>query len=257
MARPNTVAADAPRYRRLADSLLRDIEAGRHKVGALLPPEMQLARQYGVSRHTVREAIRRLSDMGLISRQQGIGTRVRARHAQARFVASLTSISDLFQYTQRTRLKVLATRVVSATEALAALLRCKPGQGWLKFETCRYPIGVATPISYTEIYVHAAYEGIRDKLGGDSVWVYGLIEEHYGEHIVELQQEVGAIAIPARIAGLLRARARAPALQVLRYYYGAEERLLSVSVNVYPENRFKFSTRWRLEWDQRRAPAPA
>jgi len=255
MATSTSLGAEAPRYRRLADALLRDIETGRYKVGALLPPELQLSRQYGVSRHTVREAIRRLSEMGLISRQQGIGTRVRARQAQARFVASLTSISDLFQYTQRTRLKVLAERRLTAGSELATLLRCKPGQRWLKFDTCRYPIAATTPISYTEIYVHAAYEGIRDKLGGDGVWVYGLIEEHYGERIVELRQEIGAVAMPARAAKLLRTRPRTPALQVLRYYYGADERLLSVSLNFYPEDRFKFATRWRLEWDQRSSNA--
>jgi len=37
---------------------------------------------------------------------------------------------------------------------------------------------------------------------------------------------------------------------VLRRYLGHRRRLLSVSMNVYPENRFKFSTRWRLEWER-------
>ncbi len=246
MVRPDTLRAGAPRYRRLADMLLRDIEAGKYKVGGMLPPELELCGRYGVSRHTVREAIRRLADMGLISRRQGVGTRVKANSAQSRFTASLGSISELFQYTQRTRLKVLSEKSIAADAQLAALLHCAPGQRWLRFETCRYPIGAATPISYTEIYVLPAYGGIRDKLQGASVWVYGLIEKHYGERIVEVRQEVGAVETPARVAKLLRARPRAPGLHVLRYYYGAGERLLSVSLNVYPENRFRFSTRWQL-----------
>ena len=238
----------APRYRQLADSLIRDIESGRYRVGTLLPPELQICEQYGVSRHTAREAIRRLVEMGLISRHQGIGTRVKAKNAQSRFIASLTSISDLFQYTQRTRLKLLAERSLTADERLAALLRCKPGQRWVRFETCRYSIGSATPISHTQIYVLPEHAGIRDRLQGAGVWVYGLIEKCSGERIVELQQEVGAVSTPARIAKLLHSKPHAPALHVLRYYFGARERLLSVSVNLYPENRFRFSTRWRLEW---------
>lgn len=245
----------APRYQQLADALLRDIEAGKYKVGGMLPPETEISGRYGVSRHTVREAIRRLADMGLVSRRQGIGTEVKATGAQPRFIASLTSIADLFQYTQRTRLKLLAERKVAADAALAQTLHCRPGQRWLKFETCRYPIGASKPISYTEIYVQAAYEGIRDKLGGAGVWVYGLIEKYYGERIVELQQEVSAVALPARVAKLLGARPRTPGLRVLRCYFGAGERLLSVSVNLYPQERFKFSTRWRLDWE--RAPAAA
>jgi DNA-binding GntR family transcriptional regulator len=238
----------APRYRQLADTLIGDIGSGRYGVGTLLPPELQISAQYGVSRHTAREAIRRLVDMGLISRRQGIGTRVTAKNAQSRFIASLTSISDLFQYTQRTRLKLLGERSLTADAGLAALLRCKPGQRWVRFETCRYSIGAATPISHTEIFVLPAHSRIRDRLEGAGVWVYGLIEQCSGERIVELQQDVGAVAIPARIARLMHSKPRAPGLHVLRYYYGARDRLLSVSVNLYPENRFRFSTRWRLEW---------
>lgn len=238
----------APRYRQLADTLIRDIESGRYRVGTLLPPEMQISAQYGVSRHTAREAIRRLVEMGLISRRPGIGTQVKARKAPSRFIASLTSISDLFQYTQRTRLKLLTERILTADAGLAARLRCIPGQRWVQFETCRYSIGAPTPISHTEIYVLPAHAGIRDRLEGAGVWVYGLIERASRKRIVELQQVVGAVAMPARIAKLLRAKPRSPALQVLRYYYDARARLLSVSVNLYPEDRFKFSTRWRLEW---------
>jgi DNA-binding GntR family transcriptional regulator len=239
-----------PRYQQLADALLRDISAGKYKVGAMLPPELALSDLHGVSRHTVREALRRLVDMGVLGRRQGIGTHVKARSPRGRFVASLGSIAELFHYTQRTRLKLLADRVVAADGPLAELLRCRPGQKWLKFETCRYPRGEPVPISYTEIYVLPGYDGIRKEIEGEGVWVYGLIKKHYGESIVEVQQEVGVTAASPRIAKLVQAKPRALALHVVRYYYGTGERLLSVSVNLYPENRFKFATRWRLEWEQ-------
>lgn len=212
----------------------------------MLPPELELCERHGVSRHTVREAIRRLADMGLVARRAGIGTRVKAKDAAARFTASLSGLPDLFHYTQNTRLRRIGECIVAADEALAARLQCKPGDEWLKFETCRYPIGSRTPISHTEIYVLPRYAAIRDKVEGERVWVYGLIEKHYGERIVEVQQEISAIATPARVAKLLRARPRAPALHVWRYYYGRGDRLLSASVNIYPENRFTFATRWRL-----------
>lgn len=242
--------ASSPRYQQLADGLQRDIEGGKYKVGAMLPPELELCEQHGVSRHTVREAIRRLVDMGLLGRRQGIGTHVKARSGRGRFVASLGSIADLFNYTQRTRLKLIDERVIAADGKLADMLHCKPGQKWLKFETCRYPRGGAVPISHTEIYVLPAYDAIREAIEGEGVWVYGLIEKHYGERIVEVQQEVGTAAISPRVAKLVHTKPRAPALHVMRYYYGRGERLLSVSVNLYPDNRFKFLTRWRLEWDQ-------
>ncbi len=239
-----------PRYQQLADSLLRDITDGRYKVGAMLPPEIELSEHHGVSRHTVREAIRRLVDMGLLGRRQGIGTHVKSRNPRGRFVASLGSIADLFNYTQRTRVKLLSEQLISADKDLAEMLHCRVGQKWLKFETCRLPRRGTVPISYNEIYVLPSYGPIRDGIEGEGVWLYGLIEKHYGERIVELRQEIGTVATPSRIAKLVQSKPGAPAMHVVRYYYGNDERLLSMSVNLYPENRFKFSMRWRLEWDQ-------
>lgn len=78
--------------------------------------------------------------------------------------------------------------------------------------------------------------------------MYGLVERYYGERIVEVQQEIGAVSIEPRVAAMLGVKHGAAGLQVLRYYIGRGKRLLSVSMNIYPGNRFKFSTRWQLEW---------
>jgi GntR family transcriptional regulator len=236
-----------PRYARVADALLREIRSGRYPVGEMLPPELELCEHYGVSRHTAREAIRKLVDLGLISRRPGIGTHVRATQPQGRFVASLSSVSELFQYTQRTRLKVVGSRTVAANAELAAMLHCKPGQRWLRVDAYRYPLGQNTPITYMEIYVLPRHAGIRSRLEGSGTWVYGLLEDLYGARIVEVQQDIGSLATPERVAKLLGVPAGAAALHVLRYYYASNERLLSVSMNVYPQNRFRISTRWRLE----------
>jgi GntR family transcriptional repressor for pyruvate dehydrogenase complex len=55
---------------------------GQLKPGDRLMPERELARALGVSRPTVREAIRRLVTMGLLEQQQGAGTFVRSLNAQ-------------------------------------------------------------------------------------------------------------------------------------------------------------------------------
>jgi DNA-binding GntR family transcriptional regulator len=240
--------SSTPRYQQLADVLARHIQSGRYPVGSLLPPETDLAQQYDMSRHTVREAIRKLADMGLILRRQGVGTEVRAKQPESRYVAALNTLSDLFQYTQRTKLKVLGEEWVIADEELAAQLHCETGQRWLKFLTCRYPTGEKTPISYTEIFVYPMYEGIREQINNRSAWVHGLIESEYGEKIAEARQEIEPVLLSPDIAQLLHASAGTPALQVRRYYFDANGRLLSSSNNIYPEKRFKISTSWRLEW---------
>lgn len=67
-----------PPSRRIADELRRAIEAGELAAGSKLPSERQLAAQYGTARNTAREALRILTDAGLVSLQHGSGSYVRA-----------------------------------------------------------------------------------------------------------------------------------------------------------------------------------
>jgi GntR family transcriptional regulator, transcriptional repressor for pyruvate dehydrogenase complex len=55
-------------YEQLADALRTRIEAGTLREGDRLPSELSLARQAGVSRSTVREALRTLQEAGLVER---------------------------------------------------------------------------------------------------------------------------------------------------------------------------------------------
>ena len=65
-----------PRYQIIADDLITEITSNRITVGSSLPTEKELCRYYEVSRYTVREALRVLREMGLISIRRGSGTKV-------------------------------------------------------------------------------------------------------------------------------------------------------------------------------------
>jgi len=64
------IAAE-PTYRKVASALVEHIVAGRLQAGDRLPPELELARQFGVNRSTVREALRELDSAGLLGRRRG------------------------------------------------------------------------------------------------------------------------------------------------------------------------------------------
>jgi GntR family transcriptional repressor for pyruvate dehydrogenase complex len=61
----------------ISDLLLERIKNGTYKIGDKLPPELTLASELGVSRGTLREAIKKLSLMGILDVRQGEGTFVR------------------------------------------------------------------------------------------------------------------------------------------------------------------------------------
>jgi len=60
-----------PAYRKVATALLARITDRTISQGDRLPPEMELARQFGVHRGTVREALRELESNGVLKRERG------------------------------------------------------------------------------------------------------------------------------------------------------------------------------------------
>ncbi|MGH8573713.1 MAG: GntR family transcriptional regulator [Gammaproteobacteria bacterium] len=61
----------------IAEEALRSwLATGRHRPGERLPPEQELSGQLGISRGTLRTALRRLEESGEIVRRQGSGTYV-------------------------------------------------------------------------------------------------------------------------------------------------------------------------------------
>ena len=60
----------------VAFDLFKRVRNGEYPVGSWLPSELSLFSKYGVSRNTIREAVRMLRDAGLVTTIKGSGTRV-------------------------------------------------------------------------------------------------------------------------------------------------------------------------------------
>src|SRR4051812_30129079 len=88
----------------VSQALRAEIAAGSPPLGQLLPGEHELCARFGVSRHTIREALRELADQGLVHRKQGSGTRVVSAIPQGRYVQSMRTLEQLRQYASDTRL---------------------------------------------------------------------------------------------------------------------------------------------------------
>ncbi len=79
-----------PAYRKVASALLGRITDRSISAGERLPPEIELARQFGVHRGTVREALRELESNGVLKRERGSKLMMVTRPARVTVAAGVS-----------------------------------------------------------------------------------------------------------------------------------------------------------------------
>src|SRR5690606_22764442 len=93
-----------PKHRAASRRMLEKIRSGEWALGSLLPVEAELEKQFRLSRYGVRQAVQVLCDLGMVERQQGVGTRVVSTSASTRYVQTVGTLDDIVQYVKGTRL---------------------------------------------------------------------------------------------------------------------------------------------------------
>jgi GntR family transcriptional regulator len=232
-----------PLYVRIAATLAAQIAQGDHPVGSLLPTEAELQQRYHVSRYVVRQAIQHLRSVGLVTARKGVGTRVEAAHATGRFQHTMHSVGDIRQYATGMRLEILGTDETTLRGSKAALIGARPGRRFLRIFGVRRRDRDNQPVSHAEIFVDAAFSAIKAEIPTVGTAIWEVIERHYGETLVEVEQQIDAVTITGEHAELLEVAEGTPALRVIRRYYATGRRLIELSINLHPAKRFSYSMR--------------
>jgi GntR family transcriptional regulator len=234
-ARTAKAAKSRPRYSEVADLLRLAIMTGRHPAGSLLPSENELCRQFAISRHTAREAIRILQLRGLVSRHQGRGTEVLSAQQVSKVARVLGSLEEVERHGRDTRLVGMETAWVDADETLAATLGCTSGDRFLKIQSYREARdpSLDLPRAWNESYIREQYAGIQDELQHWQGAVYSLIEQLYGERVSSIRQEVSALNLPDTVARRLSVKPGTAGLRVKRSYFNDSGAAMIIGINTY------------------------
>jgi DNA-binding GntR family transcriptional regulator len=233
--------AHRPLYLQVAEELSRAIQEGRHPVGSFLPTESSLCARFGVSRFTVRQALHKLREAGLVSPEHGIGTRIERAAVAERFLLSLGSVSDMARFTQSTRHQILRKELIEASEASIPLPRVEGDGRWLLIELLRFDERHQIPMSLSQIHVHPRYTGVAHRIGKHPPAVFALIEEQYGEKITTVRQEITAVTVPRGMAEHLQVKPSTPTLRILRHYLNAAHTPIEISQSIAVSERFVYS----------------
>lgn len=233
-----------PLYQMVVRALRSEILRGEYPVGTALPSELALVNRFGVSRHTVREALRHLRDLGLVESRQGKGTLVLKPGGPQVYVHQVNSIADLHDYNVDSRYDDHA-ETVKLDEATAERLGATPGESWLKIGGMRYDRSTQDPICAVEIFVPTRFAGIGRLLGRNSGPIYGLIEDVYGDSIGEVDQDLRALPPPADIATKLDLSPDDTTVEIRRVYRCIDGSVAEVTFNYYKAANFSFSMKLR------------
>ena len=229
-------ASPVPLYYQLAQNMETDIRSGRLSSGSHLDNEIDLARQLGVSRPTVRRAIGLLANKGLVIRRHGIGTLVVP--VRVRRPVRLSSLyDDLKESGQVPTTRLLAFERVPAPAEVANALKISRGTRVLHFERLR--LATDQPISLMVNFLPVALDELVTEAGLKTTGLYRLIRQG-GIHLRLASQTIGARSARPREARLLKVPTGAPLLTMQRISYDDTGQPVEYGSHVYPAERYSF-----------------
>jgi DNA-binding GntR family transcriptional regulator len=228
-------SSPVPLYYQAAQALEEAIEDGRLPRGSKLDSELDLAEQLGISRPTMRAALKQLVDKGLLMRRRGIGTIV-APQPVRRAVALTSLYDDLKASGREPRTHVLTLEEVLCPPDVAEHLGLGPSAPVLRFERLR--IAGSDPIALMCNVVPVGLLEI-EKEDLEQAGLYELFRESsITPHVAT--QRVGARKAGAREAELLEIEPGDPVLAMTRTAYDTSGRPIEYGSHSYPAESYWF-----------------
>jgi Transcriptional regulators len=213
------------------------IELPEYKNGAFLPDEVSLAKQLGIARNTLRQAINKLVFEGLLTRKKGVGTKV----AEKLFETKLDSWHSFTQEmgSKGVDLKMYNIKVefVSPPENVRIFMQVDEKVKLLKISRLRGYTDA--PFVFFESYFHP-----RIGLTGQEDFnrpLYDILEKDYSV-VPSLSREkiMARLATPFE-ADLLEIKPRNPVLVRERFVFDPGMRPVEYNVGVYTAEKFVYS----------------
>jgi GntR family phosphonate transport system transcriptional regulator len=140
-------ASAGTRWSRIASDIAGAIEKGQHADGSTLPSAAALAERYGVNRHTARQALRHLQDLGLVTVERGRGSIVRGHRFPYRLGRRVSFRANFGAAGIDAGGEVLESGLTEADADVAQLLRLEIGARIWEIRTLSRAAGVAVSTS--------------------------------------------------------------------------------------------------------------
>lgn len=222
------------------------IETGEWQPGDRVPSEVELVKQFGVSRTTVRLALADLANQGLLTRLQGRGTFV-AQPRIRQHPNRLTSFTqDMQARGKHATSRLLRLEVVPASPSAARALEREPGASLIVLKRLRLADELPMAIE-TSYLVYELCKALL-KLDLTSRSLYHTLSVELNIIPAQANQEMQAVVCPPEEARLLGVPRGSPALHIIRTTYDQTGRPFEHVESYYRGDRYVFQA--ELNWSQ-------
>ena len=227
----------SPIYIEIHNQIRLDIEAGKWRVGQRIPAERDLAKKFGVSRMTLRQAIQTLVDEGILERHVGSGTYVASAKIQEK-MSGITNFTDIMQAQGKVpSSKTVSYHLASPTLSEVERLELPQGNQVLRMERIRYADGL--PISFETAAVPAdLVEGFSKEEITASL--YHALETKGNYQLGGAHQTVTATLASERIADFLKIKRNDAILKLRQVSFLKSGRPFEYVRTQYVGSRFEF-----------------
>ncbi|MBA2300123.1 MAG: GntR family transcriptional regulator [Chloroflexi bacterium] len=231
-------------YLQIEEEIAERIESGEIAPGQRIPPERVFCDQLGVSRMTVRQALGRLEQRGLLVRQQGRGTFA----SQPKIRQSATVLRGFFEemvgqgLVPTSRLLSVEERV--APQSLAQALELRLGETVYTITRVR-SANTSPVVLERSSFPTRLVPGLLD-MDLEHSSIYRLLEESFDARPIRATQSMEAIPAESWEAGLLDVPVESPLMLVQRTAWDGRGRAVEHARDFYRADRSRFVTELRL-----------
>jgi len=202
-------------YMQIKDLLTAKVGKGEWLPGSIIPSEINLAQELGVSQGTVRKAITELVENNVLTRKQGRGTFV-SNHDSDRALFHFFHVTDNNGHKVLPDSRVLHCRRKPASRMEASKLQLAAGANIIRIERVRN--FSAKPTMVETITLPAKPFGDLGKEGNCNLpnTLYELYEKQYGITIHSADEQLRAVAASRHDAKILKLEVGTPLLEIER-----------------------------------------
>jgi GntR family transcriptional regulator len=225
-------------YLQVIDRMKQDIAAGLYKEKEKLPSEFELAKTLGVSRATLREALRLLEEDNIIVRRHGVGTFVNPKPVFSSGIEQLTSVSDMIrQAGMEPGAIYLSTTEAPSSEDDIKRFHCGDDETVITIERVRTANG--EPVVYCIDQVPSGYLP-ADFLGRKESSIFSALEESGDVHISYAVTFIDPIGYHEQASPILECDPETALLELKQLHYDEDDRVVLYSKNYFRADKFSF-----------------